>query len=188
MQTLMRSRGVRTVTVSAAVSLLAAAAVVATQAAASAASTVTVAYPVHGSTYLKKPNATVSLRPGTLQAKLNLRDGALTANLTLPPATLSFQEFGLIPVTATTEFIQAGPTTGKINPNTGAVTSTSKILLQITSLSVAGLPIPVGDSCESSIPAVITVTSRPGFSVVAGGELTGTYAVRRSLTAGLPGC
>jgi len=177
MHRLLRSRGARAVTVPAVVGLVAVAAVVATQAAAWAGSTLTVAYPVHGTTYLKAPSTAASLGPGTLQATLNLKNGALTASLTLPPAQVSFREFGLVPVSATTEFIQAGPTTGKVNLSTGAVTSTSKIILKITSLSVAGLPLPVGDSCESATPAVITVTSQPGFSVVSGGDLTGTYAV-----------
>lgn len=187
MYTLLRSRGVRAVTVPAAAGLLAAAAVIATQAAASAGNTLTVVYPVHGNTYLKAPNTTVSLGPGTLKTTLNLSNGALTAKLTLPPATVAFQEFGLIPVSATTEFIQASPTTGKVNVNTGAVTTTSKIILKITSMSVAGLPIPVGDSCESATPAVITATSRPGFSVVSGGKLTGTYTVPAFADCGFAG-
>ncbi len=180
MDSLTRSRGVRAVTVPAAVGLLAAASVIAAQAApatASSGNTIAVAYPVHGSTYLDVPNTTVSLGPGTLSTTLNLKTATLTANLTLPPATVSVREFGLIPVSATTEFIQAAATTGKVDVNTGAVTATSKIILKITRMSVAGLPVPVGGSCESATPAVITATSRPGFSVVAGGRLTGTYTV-----------
>jgi hypothetical protein len=172
----MRSRGARAVTVPAA-GLLAAAAVAATPAAASAGTSITVAYPVHGSTYLKAPNSTVTLGPGTLRSTLNLSNGALTASLSLPPANVSFRELGLIPVSATTEFIQDGPTTGKVDLNTGAVKSTSKVILKITSMSVAGLPAPVGNSCESATPAVITLTSRPDFSVVSGGKLTGTYTI-----------
>jgi hypothetical protein len=190
MPMLTRSRGVRAVTAPAAVGLLAAASVIAIgapQAAASTGTSLTVSYPVLGNTHLNKPNATVSLGPGTLQATLNFKSGALTASLTLPPATLSFQEFGLIPVSATTEFIPDGATTGKINIDTGAVTTTSKIVLKITSLTLAGLPIPVGNSCESAKPAVITVTSRPGFSVVSGGKLTGTYAVPPFAGCGLAG-
>jgi hypothetical protein len=172
----MWSRGARAVTVPAA-GLLAAAAVAATPAAASAGTNVTVIYPVHGSTYLKAPNTTVTLGPGTLRSTLNLSNGALTASLSLPPANVSFRELGLIPVSATTEFIQDGPTKGKVDLSTGAVKSTSKVILKITSMSVAGLPAPVGNSCESATPAVITLTSRPGFSVVSGGKLTGTYTI-----------
>ena len=180
MHRLLWSPGVRAVTAAAAASLLAAAAIIAAlapQAAAAAGSGVTVAYPAHGSTYLEAPNTTVSLGPGTLVATLNFAAATLTGSLTLPPATVSFQEFGLIPVSATTEFIQAGPTTGKVNIQTGAVTSTSKIILKITSMRVAGLPVPIGNSCASATPAVITLASQPGFSVVSGGRLAGTYTV-----------
>lgn len=187
MNRLMRSRGARVVTVPVAVGLLAAAAVTATSAAASAGNTLTVAYPVHGSTHLKAPNTTVSLGPGTLRSTVNLASGTLTASLSLPAAKASFKQSGLIPVSATTEFIQDGAATGKINLNTGALTSTSKIILKITSMSVAGVPVAVGRSCESATPAVIKVSSRPGFNVVSGGKLTGTYTIPPFAHCGLLG-
>jgi hypothetical protein len=186
MQWLLRSRVARAVTVPA-IGLLAAAAVIASPAAASASTTVTLAYPVHGSTHLKAPNATVSLGPGTLTAKLNLGTGALTASLSLPAAKVSFKELGLIPVSATTEFLQSGPTTGKINLNTGAVTTTSKIILKITSMSVAGVPQFVGKSCQSATPAVITMKSQPGFNAVLGGKMAGTYTIPAFANCGLFG-
>jgi hypothetical protein len=177
MHRLMQSRYARAATVPAAVGLLAATAVTTAATAASAGTTLTVVYPVHGSTHLKAPNATVALGPGTLRSTVNLTNGTLSASLSLPTATVSFKEFGLIPVSGKTEFIQDGATTGKINVNTGAVTTTSKITLKITSMSLAGLPLPVGARCESATPAVITLKSKPGFSVVSGGKLTGTYTV-----------
>lgn len=186
MHKLMRSRGVRAVTVPA-VGLLAAAAITASPAVASADSTITLSYPVHGSTHLKAPNATVSLGPGTLRTTVDLDKAALTASLSLPPATVSFNQFGLIPVSATTEFIQAGPTKGKVNLNTGAVRTTSPIILKITSLSVLGVPQLVGKSCESATPAMVTVASQPGFSVLSGGKLTGTYTIPAFADCGFAG-
>jgi hypothetical protein len=157
--------------------LLALATIAATPAAASAATVLKVRYPVNGSTFLKAPNATVTLGPGTLRSRVNLSNGNVIASLNLPPATGSFKEFGLIPVTATVAFIQNGPTTGKIDLNTGAVTTMSSITLQITSLSVGGLPVPVGPSCESATPASVALASQPGFSIVNGGTVSGTYTV-----------
>jgi hypothetical protein len=157
--------------------LLALATIAATPAAASAATVLKVRYPVNGSTFLKAANATVPLGPGALRSRVNLTTGTVTASLNLPPATGSFKEFGLIPVTATVAFIQNGPTTGKIDLNTGAVTTMSSITLQITSLSVAGLPVPVGPSCESATPASVALASQPGFSIVNGGTVSGTYTV-----------
>jgi hypothetical protein len=157
--------------------LLALATIAATPAAASAATVIKVRYPVNGSTFLKAANATVPLGPGALRSRVNLTTGAVTASLNLPPATGSFKELGLIPVTATVAFIQNGPTTGTVDLNTGAVTTMSSITLQITSLSVSGLPVPVGPACESATPASVALASQPGFSIVNGGTVSGTYTV-----------
>jgi hypothetical protein len=151
--------------------------VAATPAVASADTTLTVRYPVHGSTFIKAANATVTLGPGTLRSKVDLNTGAVTASLKLPPATGSFKELGVVPVTATVAFIQNGPTTGTVDLNTGAVATMSSITLQITSLSVSGLPVPVGPACESATPAVVSLASQPGFSIVKGGTVSGTYTI-----------
>ena len=165
--------------------LLAAVTIAATPAAASADTTLTVRYPVNGSTFLKAANATVPLGPGTLRTKVNLTTGKVTASLNLPPATGSFKELGVIPVTATVAFIQDGPTTGTVDLNTGAVTTMSNITLQITSLSVGGLPVPVGPACESATPASVSLASQPGFSIVNGGTVSGTYTVPPFANCGL---
>jgi hypothetical protein len=134
-------------------------------------------YPVNGSTFIKKTNSSLTLGPGTLKATVDATTGKLTATLTLPDATGSFKEFGIIPVTATVHFINNGPTTGTVNINTGATSTTSKITLQLVKLTVAGLPVPVGNSCESSTPAVVKVKSQKGFNILAGGNLKGTYTI-----------
>lgn len=149
---------------------------IASAGAASAASKLTVKYKVTGSTFLKSINTTASLGPGTLKSTVNLSNGKLTASLALPPATVSFKELGLVPVTATTEFVQDGPTTGQLNVSTGAVSTTSKIILKLTNMTVAGLPVPVPSSCQSA-PATIKLKSLKGFSVVNGGNLSGTYTI-----------
>ena len=165
--------------------LLALATIAATPAAASAATVIKVRYPVNGSTFLKAANASITLGPGKLISTVDLTTGTLTASLNLPPATGSFKELGLIPVTATAAFIQNGPTTGNVDLSTGAVTTTSSITMQITSLSVAGIPVPVGPSCESATPASITLTSQPGFSIVKGGTVSGTYTLPPFANCGL---
>jgi hypothetical protein len=177
MTTFVRLRGVRGMTITALSGLLAAGAILAAAAPASAQTTVKVKYPVTGSTLIEKIDATAALGPGTLKSTVNLSTGAVTASLTLPPATVSYEELGLVPVTATTAFINNGPTTGTVNLDTGAVTTTSHITLQITSLTVAGLPVPVPNGCESASPATVTVNSQPGFSIVNGGSLSGTYTI-----------
>lgn len=177
MTKLMRLGGARGMTISALSGLLASGAVLAAAASASAQSTVTVKYPVTGSTLIEKVNATAALGPGTLKSTVNLSTGAVTASLTLPPATVSFTELNLVPVTATTAFINDGPTRGIVNLDTGAVTTTSHITLRVTALSVAGLPVAIPSGCESRSPATVTVNSLPGFGIVNGGSLSGTYTI-----------
>jgi hypothetical protein len=177
---------IRTSVAAATVGLAAAFAVAATATPAAASSnSIRATYKVTGSTFLKAPNATLPLGPGKLAANVNLKTGAIKAALTLPDATLSFKQFGLIPVTATAHFINNGPTTGSVNINTGAVTATSQITMQLVSLSIAGLPVPVGPACESSTPAVIQVTSQPGFNILKGGDLAGTYTIPQFANCGL---
>lgn len=151
--------------------------VVASSGGASAGSTLKASYPVKGSTFLKAPNFTMALGPGTLAASVNLTTGALTANLKLPDATGSFKQDGVIPVTATTQFINDGPAKGKLDLNTGAVRTTSKITLRIVDLTVSGVGVPVGSSCETSAPVAVTVSSQRGFNPLKGGKLAGTYTI-----------
>jgi hypothetical protein len=152
---------------------------------ASAATKVHASYKVTGSTFLKGPNFSLALGPGTLASVLNPANGNLTAVLTMPDATGSFKEAGLVPVTATTRFINDGKTTGKLNLNTGAVATTSKITLQITKLIVSGLPVPVGSSCETAEPVVVQLKSQKGFNVLKGGKVAGVYTIGKFQHCGL---
>lgn len=174
---LLRSAALRRAAAASLTVLTAAGTVLVSSGAASAATKVHASYKVTGSTFVKAPNFTMALGPGKLSSTVNLKTGKLTADLTLPDATGSFKQFGLIPVTAVTHFINDGPTTGTLNLSTGAVKTTSKITLQIVSLTVAGLPVPVGDSCETSSAAVVPVKSQKGFSILKGGNLKGTYTI-----------
>lgn len=145
---------------------------------------INVTYPVTGSTYIKAIDSTIALGPGTLSTTADLTTGTLTGTLTLPPATGSFKELGLVTVTATTQMIQDGSATGTVNLSTNTVTTTAEDTLQLTGLNIAGLNIPVGTHCETS-PATITVSSQPGFNVLSGGILTGTYTIPKFAHCGL---
>ncbi len=157
--------------------LAAGAALAVTAGTASATTTVKATYKVTGSTFIKAPNFTLSLGPGKLVSRVNPKTGKLTARLSMPNATGSFKQLGIIPVTATTQFINDGPTTGKLNTKTGAVRTTSKITLRLVRLTVAGLNVPVGKSCQTKSPAVVRLTSQPGFNVLQGGSLAGGYTI-----------
>jgi len=157
--------------------LAAGAAVAATVSPASAATSLKAKYKVTGSTYIKAPNFTLDLGPGRLVSRVNTKTGKLTARLSLPDATGSFKQLGIVPVTATTKFINDGPTTGRLNLNTGTVRSKSKITLRIVSLTVAGINVPVGNSCQTKHAVVVRLTSKPGFNVLKGGKFAGSYTI-----------
>lgn len=173
---LVRLPGPRRTAVTTAAGLLALFGIIASAGAASASTKIRATYPVTGSTYIKSPNFTLPLGPGTLASTVNVNTRKLTANLSLPEATGSFKQNGVIPVTATTQFINDGPTTGKIS-GTGAVHSTSRITLRLVNLEVAGADVPVGDSCETAAPVTVKVASQPGFNILKGGNLAGTYTI-----------
>lgn len=154
-------------------------------AAVTADSLITATYPATGSTYLSALGSTVRLGPGTLSSTVDPSTAAVTATLTLPPATVSFKEFGLIPVSATTEFIQDGTATGTASLSDNTVTATLHVTLKVSSLNIAGLPIPVGSQCQTTAPATITVSSQPGFNLLSGGTLAGTYTIPQFSHCGL---
>jgi hypothetical protein len=172
------TRSIRPRLAAAVVATLAAGAAVAAAAGPASAGTILKAkYKVTGSTYIKAPNFTLDLGPGRLVSRLDVTTGKLTARLSLPNATGSFTQLGIIPVTSTTQFINDGPTTGRLNLQTGAVRTKSKITLRIVSLTVAGLSVPVGNSCETKDPVVVRLASKPGFNAAEGGTVAGSYAI-----------
>jgi hypothetical protein len=134
-------------------------------------------YPLTGSSLIQGTGSSLELGPGVLEANADLRAGTLTANTKLPPGAGAFKMLGLIPVTVTTEFIETEPTTGTIDLKTGAIKSTTKLTLRLKDLKVAGIPTPVGDSCQTEVPAELVLTSEPGFNALKGGNLSGTYTI-----------
>jgi hypothetical protein len=153
--------------------------------AAAADTTITVTYPVTGTTLIKAINSTLSLGPGTLTSTADLTNSTLTGTLSLPAATGSFKELGFIPVSATTQLIQDGPATGTVDFSTNTVTTTAETTIELTSLKVFGISLPLGNSCETATPTAITVTSQTGFNVLSGGTLAGTYTIPRFTHCGL---
>jgi hypothetical protein len=166
----------RFVALAAGASLLALGAVAATGGTASADTVFNVHYALTGTTFIKKLNTTVNLGSGTLAATVDLTTGTTSSTLTFPPATASVKEFGIIPVTATEVLVQNAPATGTANLTTNTLTSTANVSLQITHLTIFGVSIPVGSSCETS-PFNIAVASQSGFTVFGGGPVSGSYTI-----------
>jgi len=180
-----RITGRRRAVAGTAAGLLAVAGALTGSGAAAADTTITLRYPVTGTTHLATPNANVALGPGHLTATADLNTDKIKATLTLPEATGSFKELGLVPVTATVKLINNGPGTGTVDPNTGAVTTTSKITMRIVDLKIAGVDTPVGSACQTSKPVSVTVSSQPGFGILVGGKVAGTYTIPQFANCGL---
>jgi hypothetical protein len=164
-------------TASVLVAAMAATAVGVSASPAAAVAALSATYPINGVSHINSTDSDLPLGPGSLHATVDLDSGALTASVSLPPATGSFEELGVIPVTATVELTEAEPTTGSLDINTGAMQGTSHMNLRLTRLTIAGLPAPVGSRCQTVRPAEIPLASQPGFSVLRGGEVSGTYTI-----------
>lgn len=134
-------------------------------------------YPLTGTTHLEGTGSDLELGPGLLEVTADLRAGTISANTQLPPAPGSFKMLGAIPVSVTTEFVETEPTAGTIDLKTGALATTTKLTLRLKDLKVAGIPTPVGNSCRTETPAVLNLTSDPGFNALKGGTLSGTYTI-----------
>lgn len=164
----------RLAAVAASTSLLAAIGSAATADPASADTVIAVHYAVTGTTFLAKLNTTVNLGPGTLAGSVDLTTGTSTSVLMLPPATVSVQGFGFTPASATVELIQNGTAADTVT--NGIDTSSPNVTLKITSLTVFGRSLPVGDQCQTT-PFTITLSSQPGFTESGGGPLAGTFTI-----------
>jgi hypothetical protein len=169
-----RSPVKRLAAVAASTSLLATIGIAATAGPASADSVINVHYAVTGTVYLAKLSTTVSLGSGNLAVTDDLTTGAVSSELTLPPSTVSTKVLGFIPVTATAEMTQNGPATGTVSGNN--ITSTASVSMKLTSLSVAGLNIPVGGNCGTD-PFTVSLSSGAGFTISGGGPLSGTFTL-----------
>jgi hypothetical protein len=166
------------------IALLATTGVMAASGAASADTVVNAKYAVTGTTFIAKLNTTANLGSGNLAATVDLTTGASQSTLTLPPATVSVKEFGIIPVTATTEIIQNGTAAGTVNFAANTITSTANVTLKITSLTVFGISLPVGKACQTT-PFNISLSSGPGFTVSGGGPVSGSYTIPAFHNCGL---
>ncbi|MFD0852806.1 hypothetical protein ACFQ07_11250, partial [Actinomadura adrarensis] len=162
------------------------AALVSVPTAANAEPFLTVNYPFTGTSHINATNSDLELGPGVLNSTLDLATGAVTANMQLPPAPGSFDAFGFIPVTVTTTMTEAGPTTGQVDLTSGAVSTTSNVVLQLSDLKIVGIPFPVGSDCKSETPATINLNSEADWSILLGGTLSGTYTITDFRNCGLP--
>jgi hypothetical protein len=104
-----------------------------------------------------------------------------------PPATATLLAFGFMPVTATLQLKQIGTldayAVGPVSPiNCGKCITTTTIYslltLRIYNVKVNGVPLNVGDSCQTANPfAVKVVGTSPSYGIETGGPLSGMITI-----------
>src|SRR4051812_21082866 len=143
---------------------------------AGASSGFSVVYKLTATTHIKKLNQDVTIKNGVMHATVDLSTGKLGGHLTLPPATVTTYEAGVLPITATFQMKEAKPITGKVNFANLHVTATSVFNILIKSAYVAGLPVNiVGDSCTTASPVSVTMSGTASFTGPS--TFTGTYTI-----------
>jgi hypothetical protein len=129
---------------------------------------------VTGTTRVAKSGADTAFGPSTLAVDHDRRTNTVTGTLAAPPkATIPFKLFGSIPATATVKFTP-GPVTGKLDG--GVLTAETPLAINVSDFSIAGIPIVSGSTtCKANTTAKLA--SGQGFSLTAGGSLSGEYAI-----------
>lgn len=137
--------------------------------------TVKYGYGIAGSATLAKlVKGSLPLR-GAITANLTTATGAFTGDLDLDPTTGKLKALGFLPVTAQVAFVPTAPLTGTLTP--GALTATAKVRIKLPKVSLLGLTLAGGGSCQTKQPSAIALRSTGAFAPLSGGTLAGTFAI-----------
>jgi hypothetical protein len=122
---------------------------------------------------------------GSFVGEVDLGTGALTGDLSLPPAETSFEVLGLGLADVGFAVEPTAPTTGTVDLSTLTVTMTSTFDIKLTHVSPAGVDLInlVGDHCRTREP--ITLTATGPVDLVNGSTITGEFSIPRFERCGL---
>lgn len=99
----------------------------------------------------------------------------------LPPVRSTFLSFGFMPTTATLQITQPGTlNVASVGTNSGLLTSSqvqSLASIRVEKVLVNGAPLNVGPHCHTVRPFPLVLNAGPGYSIQAGGVLSGTITV-----------
>jgi hypothetical protein len=132
---------------------------------------------VYASTHLAKSGMDITVPPGLFEGTIDLATGEETGTLTLPPATVTMNLFGVIPA-ADASFVMApaGPITGHVDLATFNVDTTASFTVKLARLTPHGTDINlVGDNCSTVAP--ITVRMQGVVNPATGGTFASTYSI-----------
>lgn len=138
-----------------------------------------------GSAAIKQGRQTGTLPlAGTLEGTVYASDSSVSAGLTLNPSTAEFRPQGALRITAKATYTSVDGTSGSLSPS-GVFQTQSKVAVAFSEARLFGtVPIATGASCGLKDPAIITLTSAPGFDPGLGGALTGTAELGRLSNCG----
>ncbi len=143
------------------------------------------AYAVRATTHIKKLNQTVTIPKGSFTGSIDVQTGVLTGSIKLPPAKITMQLAGIVPlVTATVQTVPTKAVTGHINFQTLHVSATATFNIRVVSAYAGGVPVNlVGNSCVTSTPVSVTMSGTANL----GGTSTfsGIYTIPPLKTCGL---
>lgn len=140
-------------------------------------------YVVNASTTLAKLDQTVVVPPGSFVGSIDLTTGALSGNLSLPPATTTVSEGGLGLATATFALEPTGPVSGTVDLTNLDVTATATFNVAVESVEPLGLFNVVGSRCETGQP--ISVTFSGAISLGGSSAFSGDYTIPPLARCGL---
>jgi hypothetical protein len=132
---------------------------------------------VYARTHLAKSGMDITVPPGQFDGTIDVATGEETGTLTLPPASVTMNLFGLIPA-ADASFVMAptGPITGHVDLATFNVDTTASFNVKLAKLAPHGTDINlVGDNCTTVEP--ISVRMQGVVNPATGGTFASTYSI-----------
>ncbi len=135
---------------------------------------------IGGSITIKKLNHTLPVPDGRFNATFDLGTGDVSGSVALPQATTRVKAFGLIPIDATVQLVEAGPFTGKITPLLPNIMleSNATFFLKVLKLSSSlGVVNSVGNNCRTREPLNLFLYYGGPFDVERGIVHKGTVTI-----------
>jgi hypothetical protein len=132
---------------------------------------------VYASTHLARSGMDITVPRGQFDGTIDLATGQQTGTLTLPPATVTINLFGVFP-TADASFVMApaGPITGHVDLTTYEVDTTASFNVKLARFTPHGTSLNlVGDDCTTVEP--ISVRMQGVVNPATGGTFSSTYTI-----------
>jgi len=132
---------------------------------------------VYARTHLAKSGMDITVPPGVFTGSIDLATGDETGTLSLPPATVTINLFGVLPA-ADASFVMeaAGPIRGHADLATFTVDTTAAFRVRLARLTPHGTSVNlVGDGCTTTSP--VTVTMHGVVNPATGGTFASTYTI-----------